>query len=419
MAQVGTEGMAEVELMKDEKGGLMMEAGITTITFYSSSGGSTFEAANAAIRAQLDKVVGANPWLAGRLVKGKTGTALSYPKSPTAAQTDQLFQVIGSDDALKLSPSSSYSKICTDMYASNKVVVGSGFATKGKDKPLAILTLLQSTDSSTFAFVFSISHVIADGRTYYDIFNMLSPGTSVRELNSARAMTFSETMRDACGRKELAWMDSLPAICMMIPVMACPKKPVCCAFEIDPARVEEMKASAARDGGVPYVTTNDILTSGFFNECNSRIGMMGIDCRGKIDGVGEDMAGNYVSALSIDPDTFATPASMRKMLSSTPYQTTQKPMPSCSKWCIGMESNSFSMVTNWSSFAGDLVKIEGFDIAYHLPMQNPAYMMFDMMIPFSCGGRKKGVICWTVSTDEDGLKQALPVGASISKELFP
>ena len=132
------------------------------------------------------------------------------------------------------------------MYASNKVVVGSGFATKGKDKPLAILTLLHSTDSSTFALVFSISHVIADGRTYYDIFNMLSPGTSVRELNPARVMTFSETMRDACGRKELAWMDSLPAICMMIPVMACPKKPVCCAFEIDPARVEEMKGEALR-----------------------------------------------------------------------------------------------------------------------------------------------------------------------------
>lgn len=68
--------MAEVELMKDEKGGLMMEAGITTITFYSSSGGSTFEAANAAIRAQLDKVVGANPWLAGRLVKGKSGRGM-------------------------------------------------------------------------------------------------------------------------------------------------------------------------------------------------------------------------------------------------------------------------------------------------------------------------------------------------------
>ena len=33
---------------------------------------------------------------------------------------------------------------------------------------------------------------------------------------------------------------------------------------------------------VPYVTTNDILTSGFFNECGARVGMMGMDCRSSV-----------------------------------------------------------------------------------------------------------------------------------------
>ena len=47
-----------------------------------------------------------------------------------------------------------------------------------------------------------------------------------------------------------------------------------------------------------------------------------------------------------------------------------------------------------------------------------------MMIPFASGvgenGKpKKGVICWTVSTDEEGLRKALPVGGRVSEVLFP
>jgi len=49
---------------------------------------------------------------------------------------------------------------------------------------------------------------------------------------------------------------------------------------------------------VDFVTTNDILTSHFFTACNARIGMMGLDCRGRLDGFGHDLACNYVTALT-------------------------------------------------------------------------------------------------------------------------
>lgn len=168
-----------------------------------------------------------------------------------------------------------------------------------------------------------------------------------------------------------------------------------------------------------YVTTNDILTSGFFNECGSRIGMMGMDCRGRLDGIESDMAGNYVTALTMDPDTFATPATVRTMMSSTPHQTTMRPLPTCGSWCCRKDPNKMAMATNWSSFAGGLVQLAGCEMTVHLPVQNPAYCVFDMMIPFASGAGKVGVICWTVSTDEDGLRHALPVGDNISEVLFP
>lgn len=55
---------------------------------------------------------------------------------------------------------------------------------------------------------------------------------------------------------------------------------------------------------------------------------------------------------------------------------------------------------------------------------NNRYCVFDLMIPFSSGGgtgssSSVGVIIWTISTDEQGLRAALPLGDCVSTELFP
>ena len=41
------------------------------------------------------------------------------------------------------------------------------------------------------------------------------------------------------------------------------------------------------------------------------------------------------------------------------------------------------------------------------------------MVPFAPAPGKVGVICWTVKADEAALRAALPLGASVSKALFP
>ena len=54
-----------------------------------------------------------------------------------------------------------------------------------------------------------------------------------------------------------------------------------------------------------------------------------------------------------------------------------------------------------------------------MPIQDPALAIFDLMIPFASGNDgKKGVIVWTISTDLDGLRNALPVSEQVSKEYF-
>jgi len=58
-------------------------------------------------------------------------------------------------------------------------------------------------------------------------------------------------------------------------------------------------------------------------------------------------------------------------------------------------------------------------IFFLLKIADSSQISWDQMIPFAAGNGKKGVICWTVSTDDAGLKEALPLGEAVSQELFP
>ena len=258
MTQVYSNDSCSVQLLTDEEGGLMYEEGISTITFYKGD----FASATEALRAQLTEVIASNPWLAGRLVKEKGHVCLRHPSSPSAADVDALFTSTGAEEkaAFKLKPTAPYVKTCADMYKSGKVIVGSGPAILDKDKPVAMVTVSESV-AGEFALIFSLSHAIGDGRTYYEIFQMLQPGGAVRALSSQRVMAFSETMKDMCGRKEFDWGESTSTTSMFVcSSMCCGKEPKCIAFNLDDDRLAAAKAAGAEGEDVPYVSTNDILT---------------------------------------------------------------------------------------------------------------------------------------------------------------
>ena len=82
--------VTDIELMRDEAGGLLYEAGIATVTFFRGD----IVAASAALRAQFDAVARSNPWLTGRLVRGKTSRGklvLQHPGKPTQEVVEAVF----------------------------------------------------------------------------------------------------------------------------------------------------------------------------------------------------------------------------------------------------------------------------------------------------------------------------------------
>jgi hypothetical protein len=61
------------------------------------------------------------------------------------------------------------------------------------------------------------------------------------------------------------------------------KKAKFVASRLDADRLAAAKSEAVTRGEAANVSTNDLLTSGFFIACGSKIGMMGIDCRGRLE----------------------------------------------------------------------------------------------------------------------------------------
>lgn len=79
----------------------------------------------------------------------------------------------------------------------------------------------------------------------------------------------------------------------------------------------------------------------------------------------------------------------------------------------------FAMASNWASFAGDVLHLEGCEMEIHLPVKNPAHCVFYKMVPFATKPGKVVLLCWVVSADEKALRQGLPVGSTVNPDLFP
>ena len=199
MASIATSGSTatatDVELLSDEGGGLLWEEGITTATFFKGD----FASASTSLRSQFSKTLAVNPWLAGRLVvcSIKKKVVLRHPSNPTESDIDKLFNSAPPPTS-PVSADKPYTELCTSMFKEKKYVVTRGDRLIGKDTPVTLLSIVKGSELDTYTVIFSMSHAIGDGRTYYEILKMLSPKNNkpVRPLTVDRIQTFSETMRE-------------------------------------------------------------------------------------------------------------------------------------------------------------------------------------------------------------------------------
>ena len=64
------------------------------------------------------------------------------------------------------------------------------------------------------------------------------------------------------------------------------------------AAAEAEKARKEAEESVPFVSTNDIVTSWFFQHINASFGLMALNFRNHLPGITDSDAGNYESAIT-------------------------------------------------------------------------------------------------------------------------
>jgi hypothetical protein len=396
MATVVPDGVDEttksVFLMKEESGLLGMPSSIlniTTATFFKG------KVPTEDLKRRITELVQANPWLACRLKKEvdpsdkKKKPAMVFDTQPKreAIVADHYKEYseadVQGDKKLKLSTidiSQPYQAICKAV-GKTAGVHCTGSKCLGKNAPQFRVTVVPSADGGRFALLVSISHVIADGYTYYEILNLLSLNAPMKVLDPVRKSGFTESLKTALGKKEYNFPCCAGYLFNAIGNMMFGSKPKVRAHFIDKGKVAAAKAKEA-GGSVPFVSTNDIVTSAFGKLTRTNVLEMAINMRDRLPSYTMADAGNLEWALYFRPKDFATPSLIRQSITTKDGKLGRCCAGSNTKlpgfW--GAARKRIAIITNWSSnHTGECVLGNGCTQELHLPIYTMAPLEFGIV----------------------------------------
>ncbi|KAJ3283409.1 hypothetical protein HDU76_008476 [Blyttiomyces sp. JEL0837] len=280
-----------------------------------------------------------------------------------------------------------------------KCVIKKGTAAHSNQSPLFKVTVLLNHQVGELAVVLSISHTIADGHTYYQIYNFLDQNAVVRALTVERNLEwdkevgklFPDHQRDGNFAPGFGWYPYmlitviLGVLCYLFRagVLFWRKENPRTIWEIDSQWIKEEKkrysglsmAGTSNDVTPSWVSTNDCLTSWFLKASKSQYGIMMVNTRKRMPNVCDDHAGNYTGFLYLDEESFADPTLIRRSITGTVLQRVSRlyregfAHPRTFPMRLGL-------VSNWCTFYKN-VQLDGCTLVRHQPA------MDDEPVPFS------------------------------------
>mgnify|MGYP003385275662 CR=1 FL=1 len=161
---------------------------ITTATIYNGSPPEN-------LKSRVNAIAELNPWLVGKLLKKNKKVSLQYP---CGAIPEADFIVL---DHLNF-PAPSYNPVEHNPDF-EQYFVEKGVKCLNKDKPL-FRVIVAILNAHQFVLFVSMSHAVADGSTYYNIYNMLSAEAPPRALVMERDEACSLVHR-SINREEMSF----------------------------------------------------------------------------------------------------------------------------------------------------------------------------------------------------------------------
>lgn len=386
---------------------------ITSITFLEGN----LEEIIPIIRYRWRLIVNANPWLTGKLIKDKSSKRLQLvysddiPVSENAL--DEIF--LANPKEVNVHEKMSYKQL---LKAVKPVAVKDGYAIVNKPHPTTILTLVaDAKDKNKFALIFSMSHIVADGHCYYNILNMLSNGAVVKALNPVRKEAAIEKSIDAVGRKEWGFVNTPMVSVNFLKGIFFGGKPKIYGFYVNDDQIHHHKneVRSTSNGKARFVSTNDIITSSFFNFIKARFAMMAINLRIKLPEITDVDSGNYEAVVVYDQEGYAQPTTIRQSLSQgPPYLGVKKSLPKP----LEATHCTLGLITNWATFGKEIILPHSEEIL-HLPLFPMHVVGYEFAIIFRPKRGKLGMIlCTKKYKAEDYKKSAMPLGEVVSEEIF-
>jgi len=384
-------------------------SGVSSITFYK---GNLLDTA-LEIKDRFALILEKNPWLAGKLirVKGQKSLELVYPD--ITVENIPINELFSLNPPVKVHSTMAYSLLgeaCIPLIVQKPktIIKQNEFVTK-----LSLVEDAQDKENR-FSLIFSLSHSIADGYTYYTILNMLCKDAPIYALDVERKKEVHQKALLSLGKQEYAFLNGFAHIFNAIRGVVFGKKARIYAFYLDEEKISTLKNELPKEEG--FISTNDIISSSYFSFIGARLCAMAINFRFKIKGLSHKDAGNYEGAILYDKKRFTKPSNIRKsLLNVSSYIGHCDPLP---KTCEGMFCK-IGLITNWASFAKN-IDIHHCEQLLHLPLTNTTGRMpYEMAVIFRAKEGKTGIIYYTQRfKKEDFNSQKLPISTLISDKIF-
>ena len=373
------DGVEILKLTKWELGNLHLPS-VTTITLYEGAAPIEF------LRRQLALMLAENPWVTARIVKKSTPdgvVALAYARSFDLEQAvDQHLRVYEPGE-VGLSLALPYE----DLVNCLKPVqcVRSKPATD-EDEPLFKVAVVPVEGSPGFALVVSMNHTLGDGHTYYKLYGMLGADAPIEALDPVRIEAFEAAKSEVIGESDNAMFTSAALSLGIVGTYLWGKltrrePQSVLIYSVDPEWVAKEKSRAKEEGQVPYISSNDALTSWFFSEMKADLNIMVANFRSRepsILGLTDRHVGNYEANVPYFPGDVENPALIRQSIRSADGGFRARRAGSPLTAIPGFSTlirNRTTIITNWASFYRDLVLRDGeadtIAPSLHLPIMEP------------------------------------------------
>ena len=338
---------------------------ITSLTWFSGD----YKQAKMTLEHRMNLILEKNPWLQGEITKTSKGYNLCYP-NPASSKTHIKVEghlVTVEEDKSPISrdtPTEKLGSLLSAFHMQNTNL----FLENGTRKCIfrAVIIPCRKKCNSSFALVFQLNHAVGDGATYYKLLHMLC---SIQEecivpLNPIRDTGYKEKAIARLGKKEKAFQAGTAKMLFFMWGLfkAIPfYDPLSTAHRLqyaylNPSKIKEAKADAMQkqeqgihtNAIVPFVSTNDIITSWFMRETQCDYGDIVINMRGRLEGITDVSAGNYQCMIAYHKKDFETPMLIRKSVQNFKRVITGKEgIPGA----FAYVRSRVALVSNWSSLA--------------------------------------------------------------------